>query len=205
MPDLAKAARPDAIIATGRSDYPNQVNNVLVFPFIFRGALDVGATADQRADEARRGARARRSRQGRAVGHRRAGLRHPEPALRPRVPDPEAVRPAPHRDHRAGGGAGGDGFRRGGAADRRFRGLSRAADAVRLPLGPADEAGVPGGEEGAQADRVRRGRGRARAARGPGGSRRGARPSDPHRSPGGAGASASSATGCGYGPARTSR
>ena len=37
MPDLAKAARPDAIIATGRSDYPNQVNNVLCFPFIFRG------------------------------------------------------------------------------------------------------------------------------------------------------------------------
>jgi malate dehydrogenase (oxaloacetate-decarboxylating)(NADP+) len=44
MPDVAKAARPDAVIATGRSDYPNQTNNVLVFPFIFRGALDVGAT-----------------------------------------------------------------------------------------------------------------------------------------------------------------
>jgi malate dehydrogenase (oxaloacetate-decarboxylating)(NADP+) len=43
-PDLARAARPDAIIATGRSDYPNQVNNVLCFPFIFRGALDVSAT-----------------------------------------------------------------------------------------------------------------------------------------------------------------
>ena len=45
MPDLAKAVRPDAIIATGRSDFPNQVNNVLGFPFIFRGALDVQATA----------------------------------------------------------------------------------------------------------------------------------------------------------------
>lgn len=44
MPEDARAARPDAIIATGRSDYPNQVNNVLCFPFIFRGALDVGAT-----------------------------------------------------------------------------------------------------------------------------------------------------------------
>lgn len=44
MPDLAKAVRPDAIIATGRSDFPNQVNNVLGFPFIFRGALDVQAT-----------------------------------------------------------------------------------------------------------------------------------------------------------------
>lgn len=44
MPDLAKEARPDAIVATGRSDFPNQVNNVLCFPFLFRGALDVGAT-----------------------------------------------------------------------------------------------------------------------------------------------------------------
>ena len=44
LPEDAKAARPDAVIATGRSDYPNQVNNVLCFPFIFRGALDVGAT-----------------------------------------------------------------------------------------------------------------------------------------------------------------
>src|SRR5258708_20166109 len=44
LPEEVKAVRPDAIIATGRSDYPNQVNNVLCFPFIFRGALDVGAT-----------------------------------------------------------------------------------------------------------------------------------------------------------------
>jgi malate dehydrogenase (oxaloacetate-decarboxylating)(NADP+) len=43
-PELALAKRPDAILCTGRSDYPNQVNNVLCFPFIFRGALDVGAT-----------------------------------------------------------------------------------------------------------------------------------------------------------------
>ena len=45
MPDEAKAVRPDAIVATGRSDFPNQVNNVLGFPYIFRGALDVRATA----------------------------------------------------------------------------------------------------------------------------------------------------------------
>ncbi len=44
MPDVARDAKPDALIATGRSDYPNQVNNVLCFPFIFRGALDVGAS-----------------------------------------------------------------------------------------------------------------------------------------------------------------
>ena len=45
MPEAARAARPDAMICTGRSDFPNQVNNVLCFPYIFRGALDVGATA----------------------------------------------------------------------------------------------------------------------------------------------------------------
>ncbi|MCH8228050.1 MAG: NADP-dependent malic enzyme, partial [Proteobacteria bacterium] len=44
LPEHAKQVRPDAIICTGRSDYPNQVNNVLCFPYIFRGALDVGAT-----------------------------------------------------------------------------------------------------------------------------------------------------------------
>jgi malate dehydrogenase (oxaloacetate-decarboxylating)(NADP+) len=44
LPEQAKAVRPDAILATGRSDYPNQVNNALCFPYIFRGALDVGAT-----------------------------------------------------------------------------------------------------------------------------------------------------------------
>ena len=44
LPEAVRHARPDAIVATGRSDYPNQVNNVLCFPFIFRGALDVGAT-----------------------------------------------------------------------------------------------------------------------------------------------------------------
>ncbi|MEM7407864.1 MAG: NADP-dependent malic enzyme [Pseudomonadota bacterium] len=43
-PELVRSVRPDALVATGRSDYPNQVNNVLCFPFIFRGALDVGAT-----------------------------------------------------------------------------------------------------------------------------------------------------------------
>jgi malate dehydrogenase (oxaloacetate-decarboxylating)(NADP+) len=44
QPDEARAVRPDAILATGRSDFPNQVNNVLCFPYIFRGALDSGAT-----------------------------------------------------------------------------------------------------------------------------------------------------------------
>ena len=43
-PEVAKEARPDCIIATGRSDYPNQVNNVMCFPFLFRAALDTMAT-----------------------------------------------------------------------------------------------------------------------------------------------------------------
>ncbi|MBX3454445.1 NADP-dependent malic enzyme [Ferrovibrio sp.] len=51
LPEAAKAVRPDAVIATGRSDYPNQVNNVLCFPFLFRGALDVGATTINTAME----------------------------------------------------------------------------------------------------------------------------------------------------------
>ena len=74
-PELAKAARPDCIIGTGRSDYPNQVNNSLCFPFIFRGALDCGATTinEEMKLAAVRGARRARAR--RAVGHRGARLR----------------------------------------------------------------------------------------------------------------------------------
>ena len=51
LPELVKSVRQDAVIATGRTDYPNQVNNVLCFPFIFRGALDVGATTITRGME----------------------------------------------------------------------------------------------------------------------------------------------------------
>jgi len=50
-PELVFEHRPDAVMATGRSDYPNQVNNVLCFPFLFRGALDVGATTITRKME----------------------------------------------------------------------------------------------------------------------------------------------------------
>jgi len=51
LPEEVRSVRSDAVIATGRSDYPNQVNNVLCFPFIFRGALDVGATTITREME----------------------------------------------------------------------------------------------------------------------------------------------------------
>ena len=60
MPDVA--APVAAVVATGRSDFPNQVNNLLAFPGIFRGALDVRAQQDHRGDEARRRARDRRDR-----------------------------------------------------------------------------------------------------------------------------------------------
>src|SRR5690606_30767898 len=51
LPEVAHAVRDDIVMATGRSDYPNQVNNVLCFPYIFRGALDVGATTITRGME----------------------------------------------------------------------------------------------------------------------------------------------------------
>src|SRR5690606_34325645 len=51
MPEEVKEVRDDAVIATGRTDYPNQVNNVLCFPFVFRGTLDVGATTITREME----------------------------------------------------------------------------------------------------------------------------------------------------------
>ena len=110
--------RDDAIIATGRSDYPNQVNNVLCFPFIFRGALDCGATTITREMEI-------------AAVHAIAELAHAEQSdvvataygianlsLRPGIPDSEAVRSAPDREDRAGRGEGRRGFGRGDASDR---------------------------------------------------------------------------------------
>ena len=84
-----------AIMATGRSDYPNQINNVLAFPGVFRGALDVRARTDQRGDEARRRQRDRARHPGRRAARR---LHHPE-----RVRPPGGVR------RRGGRGRGGGG------------------------------------------------------------------------------------------------
>ena len=120
MPEEVKAVRPDAIIATGRSDYPNQVNNVLCFPFIFRGALDVGATTINEAMKI-------------AAVRALADLALAEPSEivvaayggEPPAFGPENLIPKPFdprlimRD-RAGGREGGDGFRRRDAADRRI-------------------------------------------------------------------------------------
>ena len=109
LPEEVKAVRPDAIIATGRSDYPNQVNNVVCFPFIFRGALDVGATAINQEMKVACVQGDRRSGQGGSVRHRRQRLWRRDAGVRPRLPDPAAVRSAPDRADRAGGRQGGDG------------------------------------------------------------------------------------------------
>jgi hypothetical protein len=87
LPEDAKQVRPDCIIATGRSDYPNQVNNALCFPYIFRGALDVGRDRHQRADEARLRARDRRAGAHGIVGPEQR-LRRRRADLRRRLPDP---------------------------------------------------------------------------------------------------------------------
>jgi malic enzyme len=137
MPEEARAAKPDAMICTGRSDYPNQVNNVLCFPYIFRGALDCGATADQRGDEAHAVraianlAREEALRRGRARLFRRG--RH----VRRRQPHPVALRSAPDPAHRARGRPRGHGHRRRDAPHCRFRGLCGKPDALRIPVGPS--------------------------------------------------------------------
>ena len=118
LPELVAAARPDAIIATGRSDYPNQVNNVLCFPFIFRGALDVSATTINEAMkiaavEAIAGAGAHGGERG-----GRRGLWRCRAGVRPGLHHPQAVRSAADPGDRAGGGACRDGQRRRAPADR---------------------------------------------------------------------------------------
>ena len=118
-PEEARAVSPHAIIATGRSDYPNQVNNVLGFPYIFRGALDVRAsTINEAMKIAAAEALAQLAREdvpdevhAASAGRRlriRAGIHHSQ-----------CLRSAPDLPHAAGGGEGGDGFRRGAPADRR--------------------------------------------------------------------------------------
>ena len=81
-PEVAEI-RDDAIMATGRSDYPNQVNNVLGFPYIFRGALDVRRLDHQHGDEDRRRRGAGRAGARGRARRGRPGLCRPAPALRP--------------------------------------------------------------------------------------------------------------------------
>ncbi len=119
-PEEARAVREDAIIATGRSDYPNQVNNVLGFPYIFRGALDVRATHHQRRDEDRRRAGAGRARPRGRARRSGGGLCRPRAALRPGIHHSLAVRSAPDLGDPERRGQGGDGLRRRAQADHRY-------------------------------------------------------------------------------------
>ena len=170
-PLAAKAARPDCIIATGRSDYPNQINNVLCFPFIFRGALDVGATAINEQMKL-------------ATVHAIADLAHAEQSdivataygerglsfgpeyLIPKPFDPRLiVRIAPAVAMAA---------MKSGVATRPIVDFGAYRDSLTrfvLPVGRLHEDGLLGGAAGAAAGRVRGGRKRAGAARGAGGDR----------------------------------
>ena len=160
-PEEARAARPDAIIATGRSDYANQINNVLGFPYIFRGALDVLArTINEEMKIAAAEAMAKPAREDvpdevdRAYSGRRA-------ALRTGLHRAGAVRPAPDLGGVVGGGAGGDGFGRCTPADPRHGRISpRVGRPARSDQSLAAEP-VRAGQGQPAAHRLRRGRGGA--------------------------------------------
>ena len=147
LPEEVKAVRPEAIIATGRSDYPNQVNNVLCFPFIFRGALDVGATKineEMKLACVHAIAELAQAEQSDVVAMAYEGE---DLSFGPGVHHPQALRPAAHHPHRAGGGEGGDGERGRHASHRRPGRLPRATHQLRLPVRFHHEAGVRRGEK----------------------------------------------------------
>ena len=151
-PEEVQAVRDDAIVATGRSDYPNQINNVLGFPFIFRGALDVQASTINEAMKIAAAealaelARAEVPDQVAAAFHGR------RPTFGPDYIIPAPFDPAPHRQRAAGRRQGRHGFRRRAQADRRHGRLRGAAQGparsdgrlaaidVRAPYAPTPSA-----------------------------------------------------------------
>ena len=121
MPDEARAARPDAMICTGRSDFPNQVNNVLCFPFIFRGALDVGATAiNEEMKHAAVDAIAQLARDPPSEMAARGFDTGETQGFGPGSLIPESLRSQADPARRAGGGESRDGVRRRDTADQEF-------------------------------------------------------------------------------------
>ena len=169
LPEEARGVRDDAVIATGRSDYPNQVNNVLCFPFIFRGALDVGATTITRPMEiaaVHAIAELARHEQSDIVAAAYGGIE--DLSFGPELHHSEAVRSALDRQDRAGGCQGRDGIGRRHSSDPRSGGLLPAPAAIRLSQRHVDAADLRGSAQGgarAQPDRLRRRRGRTGAAR----------------------------------------
>ena len=182
MPEVARAARPDAMICTGRSDFPNQVNNVLCFPYIFRGALDCGASAineDMKMAAVRAIAALAREEPSDVAARAYSGetpIFGPD-FLIPSPFDPRLIlRIAPAVAKAAC---------ETGVATRPisdFPAYVDRSEPLRLPLRPRNEAGVFGGEElDGKSCHLRRWRGRTRAARRASGARRGNRPADPDR------------------------
>ena len=172
MPEDALAVRPDAVIGTGRSDYPNQINNVLCFPFIFRGALDCGATTineEMKLAAVRAIAALAHAEIPEVVAqaYGAAGLRFGRDYLIPKPFDPrliEVVAPAVAQ------AAADSGVARRPIAD--MEAYRAAARPLRLPVGQRDAAGVRRRQAQPEVGDLRRRRGRARAARRAGGGRR---------------------------------
>ena len=169
-PELAKQVRPDCVIATGRSDYPNQVNNVLCFPFIFRGALDVGATTinEEMKMAATLAIAAIAEAEPSDVVTSAYGTQEPfgPEYLIPRPFDPRLITTvAP---------AVAEAAMKTGVATRPITDMKAYRAPVgqlRLPLRHGHAAGIRRGGGGQQAGLLRGGRGRPGAARGSGGGR----------------------------------
>ena len=181
-PELAKEVRPDAIIATGRSDYPNQVNNVLCFPFIFRGALDVGATTineEMKLAAVRAIAELAQAEQSDVVSaaYGTQDLRFGPDFLIPRPFDPRLILTVAPAVAQAAIDS--------GVATRPFADIEtyrRSLQGFVYTSGHGDAAGLRRGGRGrVEAHRLRRGRGRSRAARRAGGGGRAPCYPDPGR------------------------
>ena len=159
MPELVRAARPDAIVASGRSDFPNQVNNVLCFPFIFRGALDVGATTinePMKLAAVEAIAELARMEASEVVARAYGGA---APVFGPDYIIPKPFDPRLILQVAPAVGARGDGERGGARSDRRLGCLQVGAGTVRVPVRAADAAGVRSRTEIACARAVHRWRG----------------------------------------------
>ena len=140
LPEEVKAVRADAIIATGRTDYPNQVNNVLCFPYIFRGALDCGATTitdEMEIAAVHAIAELAQAEQSEVVAAAYAGatLSFGPEYLIPKPFDPRLMMKIAPAVAKAAADS-----RRGAAPDRRHGRLPREAAELRLRLGHDDEA-----------------------------------------------------------------
>ena len=183
LPEQVAAVRPDAIVATGRSDYPNQVNNVLCFPFIFRGALDVSATTINEpmkiaAAEAIAGLARMEASEVVAAAYGGSAPVFGADYIIPKPFDPRLILEIAPAVARAA--------MESGVARRPIRDLARLPErtrALRIPLRPAHASGLRGRKAGAAAHRLRRRRGRAGAARGADAGGRWDRAADPARPP----------------------